>query len=151
MHEVKSEKEVTQLCLTLSDPIDCSLPDSSVLGIFQARVLGWGAWPSPCTCLHLHYIPLIKMNFKVIQGNIFSCNWTRNPVRHRIRHIWIGVVRESWSFWGEGNIDSFAFLFIASVFFSPHLPPFLPFVGSVNISFLYTLSSSISSYYLLLP
>ena len=32
-----------QLCLTLSDPVDCSLPGSSVHGIFQARVLEWGA------------------------------------------------------------------------------------------------------------
>ena len=39
----KSESEVTQLCLTLSDPMDCSLPGSSVHGIFQARVLEWGA------------------------------------------------------------------------------------------------------------
>ena len=41
--KVKSESEVTQSCLTLSDPIDCSLPGSSVHGIFQARVLEWGA------------------------------------------------------------------------------------------------------------
>ena len=41
MHE--SESEVTQLYLTLSDPMDCSLPGSSVRGIFQARVLEWGA------------------------------------------------------------------------------------------------------------
>ena len=41
--KVKGESEVTQLCLTLSDPMDCSLPGSSVHGIFQARVLEWGA------------------------------------------------------------------------------------------------------------
>ena len=41
--KVKSESEVTQLCPTLSDPLDCSLPGSSVHGIFQARVLEWGA------------------------------------------------------------------------------------------------------------
>ena len=41
--EVKSESEVTQSCPTLSDPMDCSLPGSSVHGIFQARVLEWGA------------------------------------------------------------------------------------------------------------
>ena len=39
----KSESEVTQLCLTLSDPMDCSLPGSSIHGIFQARVLEWVA------------------------------------------------------------------------------------------------------------
>ena len=41
--KVKSESEVAQSCLTLSDPMDCSLPGSSVRGIFQARVLEWGA------------------------------------------------------------------------------------------------------------
>ena len=39
----KCESEVIQLCLTLCDPMDCSLPGSSVHGIFQARVLEWGA------------------------------------------------------------------------------------------------------------
>ena len=38
----KSESEVTQSCLTLSDPVDYSPPGSSVHGIFQARVLEWG-------------------------------------------------------------------------------------------------------------
>ena len=41
--KVKSESQVTQLCLTLRDPMDCSLPGSVVHGIFQARVLEWGA------------------------------------------------------------------------------------------------------------
>ena len=41
--KVESEREVAQLCLTLSDPLDCSPPDSSVHGIFQARVLEWDA------------------------------------------------------------------------------------------------------------
>ena len=41
--KVKSESEVAQSCPTLSDPMDCSLPGSSVYGIFQARVLEWGA------------------------------------------------------------------------------------------------------------
>ena len=41
--KVKSESEVAQSCPTLSDPMDCSLPGPSVHGIFQARVLEWGA------------------------------------------------------------------------------------------------------------
>ena len=50
--KVKSESEVVRSCSTISDPVDCSLPGSSVHGIFQARVLEWGAiafslnWPS---------------------------------------------------------------------------------------------------------
>ena len=41
--EVKSENEVAQSCLTLHDPMDCSLPGSSIHGVSQARVLEWGA------------------------------------------------------------------------------------------------------------
>ena len=41
--KVKSESEVAQSCLTLCNPMDCSLPGSSVHGILQARVLEWGA------------------------------------------------------------------------------------------------------------
>ena len=41
--KVKSESEVAQSCPTLSDPMDCSLPGFSIHGIFQARVLEWGA------------------------------------------------------------------------------------------------------------
>ena len=41
--KVKSESEVTQSCPTLSNPMDCSLPASSIRAIFQARVLEWGA------------------------------------------------------------------------------------------------------------
>ena len=41
--KMKSESEVAQSCLTPSNPMDCSAPGSSVHGIFQARVLEWGA------------------------------------------------------------------------------------------------------------
>ena len=43
MQKVESESEDAQLCLTLSDSMDCSLPGSSIHGIVQARVLDWGA------------------------------------------------------------------------------------------------------------
>ena len=45
--KVKSESEVSQSCLTPSDPMDCSLPGSSVHGICQARILEWLPSPSP--------------------------------------------------------------------------------------------------------
>ena len=52
--KVKSEREVAQLCPTLGEPMDCSLPGSSVHGIFQARVLEWGAIDfSIYTLLHI--------------------------------------------------------------------------------------------------
>jgi len=41
--KVKSESEVAQSCAMLSDLMDCGLPGSSIHGIFQARVLEWGA------------------------------------------------------------------------------------------------------------
>ena len=56
MHE--SESEVAQLCLTLSDLMDCSLPGSSIHGIFQARVLEWGA---------IAFTNAINMNLKKFQ------------------------------------------------------------------------------------
>ena len=41
--KVKSESEVAQSCWTLGNPMDCSLPSSSIQGIFQVRVLEWSA------------------------------------------------------------------------------------------------------------
>ena len=49
--KVKSESEVTQSCPTVSDPMDCSLPGSSIRGIFQARVLELGAIAFSAKCL----------------------------------------------------------------------------------------------------
>ena len=53
--KVKNESEVAQSCPTLSDPMDSSLPGSSVHGIFQARVLEWGATAfSVCSVLSMY-------------------------------------------------------------------------------------------------
>ena len=54
--KVKSENEVAQSCPTLSDPMDCSLTGSSVHGIFQARVLEWGAIAFSVTAVYKHKI-----------------------------------------------------------------------------------------------
>ena len=57
--KLKNESEVAQLCPTLSDPMDCSLPGSSAHGIFQARVLELGAMPSLTISLQsLKYLQL---------------------------------------------------------------------------------------------
>ena len=50
VHESESESEVAQSCPTLSDLTDCSPPDFSIHGIFQARVLEWGAIAFSKTC-----------------------------------------------------------------------------------------------------
>ena len=55
--KVKSESEVTQLCPTLRDPMDCSQPGSSVHGISQARVLEWGAIVYLLEFMHLSNSP----------------------------------------------------------------------------------------------
>ena len=46
--KVKNESEIAQSCPTVRDPMDCSLPGFSVHGIFQARVLEWGAIAFSC-------------------------------------------------------------------------------------------------------
>ena len=56
--KVKSESEVSQSCLTLSDPMGCSPPGSSVHGIFQVRVLEWVA----ICLLRLHSLPCSKIS-----------------------------------------------------------------------------------------
>ena len=65
--KVKSESEVTQSYPTLSDPMDCSLPGSSVHGIFQARVLEWGS------------LDLLKFSYHIKIGNsplrVTRCPW----------------------------------------------------------------------------
>ena len=62
--KVKSESEVAELCPTLSDPMDRSLPGSSVHGIFQARVLEWDAIAFSD---YYHTIQLLKQCFIFFQ------------------------------------------------------------------------------------
>ena len=82
--KVKSESEVTQSCLTLSDPMDCSLPGSSVHGIFQARVLEWGAIAfsdhNP-KCLHIKQqsCKYIKQNTERRNRQIHGCWLIQHP------------------------------------------------------------------------
>ena len=54
--KLKSESKVAESCLTLSDPMDCSPPGSSIHGIFQARVLEWGAIAFSKTYVYLWLI-----------------------------------------------------------------------------------------------
>jgi len=63
--KVKSESEVAQLCPTLSDPMEYSLPGSSVHGIFQARVLEWGAIAFSDSPFYLHNSPKKRSFFRI--------------------------------------------------------------------------------------
>ena len=82
--EVKSESEVaqvvylkvTQSCLTPINPTDCSLPGSSVHGIFQARVLEWGAiagYLNSLSSSHVHFIVSKSINMYPILPDVRSC------------------------------------------------------------------------------
>ena len=79
--KVKSESEVTQSCPTLSDPMDCSLPGSSVHGILQARVLEWGAIAfsksSNATCLILFIFSSLLLMF--ISNHKYDMNLRLSP------------------------------------------------------------------------
>ena len=71
------ESEVAQSCPTLSDPMDRSPPGSSIHGIFQARVLEWGALPSlPCS---LPVTPISLRGIISISSKLLSCH---PPVEH---------------------------------------------------------------------
>ena len=77
--KVKSEREVTQSCLTLRDPMDCSLPGSSIHGIFQAKVLEWDAiafskeWDEGTATQFFSFYPEVSELFNTLastkQGN----------------------------------------------------------------------------------
>ena len=71
--KVKSESEVTQSCPTLSDPMDCSLPGSSVHGIFQARVLEWGAIAFSVQTGYSHIIR-VGDHLTLFSGKKATCN-----------------------------------------------------------------------------
>ena len=78
--KVKSESEVAQSCPTLSDPMDCSLPGSSVHGIFQARVLELGAiaFSAPCVegLLYHHHPPPSLMVALEVSGSHSRSPWS---------------------------------------------------------------------------
>ena len=68
--KVKSESEVTQSCPTLSDPVDCNPPGFFVHGIFQARVVEWGA-----IAFSAYYICTDKNVKKKKKSKIPQCLW----------------------------------------------------------------------------
>ena len=106
--KVKSESEVAQSCLTLCNPMDCSLPGSSVHGVFQARVLEWSAIAfsdrdiqfiinkpgPPCmipsTTTHRLLVNLEKTGpsaLKVDYPTPLICCFMRNSCRHTVLSI----------------------------------------------------------------
>ena len=83
--KVKSETEVAQSCQTLNDPMDCSLPGSSVHGIFQARVLEWGA-----IAFSVAYATLpLQFILHTTARQVFS--FVYNIKKYILKFIFIGV------------------------------------------------------------
>ena len=83
--KVKSENEIAQSCPTLSDPMDCSPPGSSVHGIFQARVLEWGAiaFSKACSmCCITDITTLVRSLSCLNLWNPMNCNMPGFPVLH---------------------------------------------------------------------
>ena len=83
--KVKSGSKVAQSCPTLSDPMDCGPPGSSVHGIFQARVLEWGA-------IAFSMYTLLYLKWMINQDLVYS---TRNSAQCYVV-AWMG-----WEFGGE--------------------------------------------------
>ena len=85
--KVKSESEVAQSCLTLRDPVDCSLPGSSIHGIFQARILEWGAISFSTMLLQMALFPFYGwVTFPCVYVPHplypFLCRWTFRLLPH---------------------------------------------------------------------
>ena len=96
--KVKSESEVAQSCPTLSNPMDCSLPGSSVHGIFQAGVLDWGAitiWQlSAPFSVHCHF------NFRPLKIIKIVSNTQTQPYPEKFEEMIILFLKKShWMFY----------------------------------------------------
>ena len=102
--KVKSESEVAQSCLTLSDPMDCSLWGSSVHGIFQARILEWGAiaFSEYCarnhndreTCIPVTVVFLLNCVWNEFGTSIFTlldCRLSLKDFCFEIWNVWLYV------------------------------------------------------------
>ena len=77
--KVESEREVAQSSPTLSDPMDCSLPGSSIHGIFQARVLEWGAIAFyPYSFKNHGRIQIRYSNWQTQNKNLFTYSWAQS-------------------------------------------------------------------------
>ena len=74
---MKSESQVAQSCPTLLDPMDCSLPGSSVHGVFQARGLEWGAIAFSANVLlgklkYMAPLGIMAIYFMQVEQNVFE-------------------------------------------------------------------------------
>ena len=104
--KVKSESQVAQSCPTLHDPTDCSLPGSSAYGIFQARVLDWGAIAfSDHFARHIQNEPDHEEVANLNWGIFYECNALcsfrimrdKEKLRNKGKHRNISAKYNAWS------------------------------------------------------
>ena len=92
--KVKSESEVAQSYLTLSNPMDCSLPGSSIHGIFQARVLEWGASAFSSVMFYIcsNSRKLLEMDFMDENGKVLGSLNNRTEL-HLIYYFFLMICK----------------------------------------------------------
>ena len=108
--KVRSESEVAQPCPTLSDPMDCSLPGSSIHGIFQARVLEWGAIAFSAISLYLTHFS-VQFNCYLFHKN-WGHSWEKSPFSNSLSMVpvplvWKGAWSTLFTIFFHCNMDSF--------------------------------------------
>ena len=95
--KVKNESEVAQSCPTLSDPMDCSLPGSSIHGIFQARVLEWGATAFSTKAGDSGSTPRSGRSPREGNGNPLQYSCLENPKDRGAWGVTVCGVTKSWA------------------------------------------------------
>ena len=105
--KVKSESEVVQSCPTPSDPMDCSPPSSSAHGIFQARVLEWGAIAFSGCHIRASLIAQLVKNLPAMRKTLVRVLGQEDPlVMGKATYSSILAWRISWTVWSMGSQKS---------------------------------------------
>ena len=115
--KVKSKSEVAQSCPTVSDPMDCSLPGSSMHGIFQARVLEWGA-------IAFSDVSILQPKPKRIQ-ELLTYFLIRSTWSYRRFHLILGHLVGGKHLWGKTckyffNVNILESVILKIISFQPH-------------------------------
>ena len=121
--KVKSESEIALSCPTLSDPMDCSPPGSSVHGIFQARVLEWGAIAFSAagyTIIYLNNRPL--SDHPVVSSSLLSATLLQRASFYSESFFclsyFLKMVSQKWKYW-----FNYRFPFYVSSYILPSCSP----------------------------
>ena len=99
--KVKSESEVVQSCPTLHDPMNCSLPGSSIHGNFQARVLEWGA----ITFSDLNIVSIYQIRVAHSPNYCSICDYFEMLTDHKVKIL--GMIIQAVSLWWKESFHLF--------------------------------------------